>query len=137
MAWSALFGAGTLTYGATEIPVSNISLDDNSEVIELTANKEFSLAAANGKRSIKGSFTVQGYESVLLSSIENAVMAPLASATSLTWVLPAGVSSVTFTLVNVLLTSKKVSSGNDKFMSMEIGYIALPESGGDTVMTVA
>ena len=137
MATKYLFGAGTLTIGVASIPVQNVSYEETAENIELYANKSFAVAAAMGKKSIKGSFTVAGYEDTLVSSIENAVMAPIASDTSLSWALPAqGGQSTTFTLPNVILTSKKISSGNDKFFTMEVNYMALSELAGDTVSTV-
>jgi hypothetical protein len=138
MATSYVFGAGTLTIGATSIPVQNVSYEETSEVIELYANKGFAVAIAEGKKSVKGSFTVAGYEDTIVSSIENSVMAPVATATTLAWALPLqGGGTKTFTLANVILTSKKFSSGNDKFGTMEVSYTAFSELSGDTVLTVA
>ena len=138
MAWSALFGAGTLSYGATSIPVQNITMTKKASIIKLQANKEFPIAAATGPKEISGTFEVAGYESTLFAAIENGTMAPISSATTLTWVLPAqGGTSVTFTLQNVVLGETSVSGKNDGFMTMKVNYEAIPELNGDTVLAIS
>ena len=138
MAVSFAFGSGTLTYGGTSIDVQNVTYEETAEVIELYTNKNFPVAAAVGKKSVKGTFSVGGVESTLLASIENATMAPQASATTLAWSLPLqGGGSASFTVANVVLGSKKLSASNDGFATMEVSWTGFAELAGDTVVTVA
>jgi hypothetical protein len=137
MATSYLFGAGTLTIGANEIPVSQITMEDSSETIDAWAGEDFPMASANGKRTVKGTFSVTGYEDTLLDDITAAVMAPIGGTpTTLAWELPAsGGGTTTFTLASVLITDKKVSGGNDKFMTMECSYKAMRGAAG-AILTI-
>jgi len=132
------FGSGVLKYnGGSDLEVQDISLDISEEEIPLYGSKSFPIAIAKGKGSIKGSFKVPSYQSTLLATITNQTMAPAGTASTLVWEVDdtAGVTH-TFTLHNVTLGSKKMSSGNDKWFVMDVSFSAAALANG-SVLTIA
>lgn len=138
MAQTLAFGSGTLKYGnGTDLGVSEIQLEVSEEEIALYGSKTFPIAVARGKGTVKGSFKVPAWDSTMLTDITNATMGPNTSETALVWDMTdtAGVVH-RFTLGNITLTSKKMSSGNDKWLTMDVSFSAAAKASDGKVLAV-
>jgi hypothetical protein len=133
------FGSGVLKYAnGSDLEVQEITLDISEEEIPLYGSKQYPIATASGKGSVKGTFKVPSYQSTLLATITNATMAAKTSEVSLVWEVDdtAGTTH-TFTLPNVTLTSKKIAGGNDKWLMMDVSFSASAAASGGNVLTIA
>lgn len=121
-----MFGAGVVTINSNPVgTLQDVSLDVSFNTVPLMGAYQFPVALARGAGSVKGSAKSGEFDSTLLGlPVSNELMAA-PTTFSITWaVTPQGGSLQTFTLAGCIISSWKLSGGNDRWLATDITFEA-------------